>query len=61
MTALAWKWNRLRLMGAAEVAWRVRQLARRKAGALGFGLVPRPPAPTVERCGMPFLGGAAAP
>lgn len=58
MTALAWKWNRLRLMGAAEVAWRVGQLARRKAGALGLGLVRQPPAPRMERFGAPFLGGA---
>lgn len=59
MTALAWKWNRLRLMGAAEVAWRVGQLARRKAGALGFGLALRPPAPAMNGFGAPFLGGAA--
>lgn len=60
MTALAWKWNRLRLMGAAEVAWRVRQLARRKAGVLGLGLVRHPPAPAWQRCGAPFLGAAAS-
>lgn len=60
MTALAWKLNRLRLMGAAEVAWRVQQLARRKAGAFGLGLARHPPPPTPTRFGAVFIAGAAA-
>ncbi|WP_342118549.1 heparinase II/III family protein [Pseudoduganella sp. OTU4001] len=58
MTALAWKLNRLRLMGGAEIAWRVQQLVRRKAGAIGLGLARRPPPPALERFGAPFLAGA---
>jgi hypothetical protein len=61
MTALAWKINRLKLMGPAEVLWRAHQLARRKASALGLGLASYPPAPALDRFGPGFLGGAAAP
>jgi hypothetical protein len=63
MTALAWKINRLKLMGPAEVAWRVQQLARRKAAAMGFGLADVPPAPALARFGASFLAvrGNAAP
>jgi len=60
MTALAWKINRLKLMGAAEVAWRVHQLARRKAAALGLGLASHPPAPVLERFGAPFIAVPSA-
>jgi len=55
MTALAWKINRLKLMGPAEVAWRVHQLARRKAAALGLGLASYPPVPALDRFGEPFI------
>jgi uncharacterized heparinase superfamily protein len=61
MTALAWKINRLRLMGPAEVAWRVHQLARRKASALGLGLASYPPVPALERFGAAFIGAARVP
>ena len=60
MTALTWKINRLKLMGPAEVAWRLRQLARRKAIALGLGLANYPPAPSLDRFGAAFLGVAGA-
>ncbi len=61
MTALAWKINRLKLMGPAEVVWRVRQLARRKAAALGLGLANYPPSPSLERFGAGFLAIDSAP
>lgn len=51
MTSLVWKLNRLKLMGAAEIAWRVQQLLQKKASKIGVGLVrgvPTPrPAPTL--------------
>lgn len=55
MTSLAWKVNRLRLMGLAEIAWRVKQAVSMKAGGLGFGLVLRPPAPDLDRTGARFV------
>ncbi|MGW8391234.1 alginate lyase family protein [Pseudoduganella sp. HUAS MS19] len=55
MTALAWKINRLKLMGPAEVVWRVHQLARRKAAALGLGLASYPPVPALDRFGAAFV------
>ncbi|WP_035372818.1 alginate lyase family protein [Pseudoduganella violaceinigra] len=55
MTTLAWKINRLKLMGPAEIAWRVHQLARRKAGAMGLGLARHPPVPALDRFGAAFL------
>ena len=58
MTALAWKLNRLRLMRPAEVAWRVSQLARRQAAALGMGLARRPP-PAAACSGARFIADAA--
>ncbi len=60
MTALAWKINRLKLMGPAEVAWRVRQLARRQAAGFGLGLASHPPAPSLQRFGAAFLARAPA-
>jgi len=60
MTALAWKINRLKLMGPAEIAWRVRQLARRKAAAFGLGLASYPPAPSLQRFGSSFLEAPGA-
>ena len=59
MTALAWKINRLKLMGPAEVAWRVHQLARRKAAAMGLGLASYPPVPALDRFGAAFLAAPA--
>ncbi len=55
MTALAWKINRLKLMGPAEVLWRVHQLARRKAAAMGLGLASYPPVPALDRFGAAFV------
>ena len=60
MTALAWKINRLKLMGPAEVLWRVSQLARRKAAALGLGLASYPPVPALGRFGTAFVAAAPA-
>jgi hypothetical protein len=54
MTSLAWKWNRLKLMGGAEIAWRVRQLLQKKAVRLGMGLAGQPPAAGASS-GAPFL------
>ncbi|MYM98840.1 hypothetical protein GTP90_33860, partial [Rugamonas sp. FT81W] len=45
MTTLAWKINRIRLMGGAELGWRVAQIVQKKAARLGLGLRPLPPAP----------------
>jgi len=59
MTALAWKINRLKLMGPAEVVWRVHQLARRKATAMGLGLANYPPVPSLDRFGAAFLAAPA--
>jgi len=59
MTALAWKINRLKLMGPAEVVWRVHQLARRKATAMGLGLASYPPVPSLDRFGAAFLAAPA--
>ena len=59
MTSLAWKINRLKLMGAPEIAWRVRQLVQKKASRLGLGLVLDPPAPSLERFGAHFLAAGA--
>jgi len=55
MTALAWKINRLKLMGPAEVIWRVHQLARRKAAQMGLGLASHPPVPSFDRFGADFI------
>ncbi|AXA91839.1 alginate lyase family protein [Massilia sp. YMA4] len=60
MSSLAWKVNRLRLMGVPEILWRVRQLAQKKASKMGVGLVGRPPAPSLARSGASFLDCSAA-
>jgi hypothetical protein len=60
MTSLAWKWNRLKLMGVPEIAWRLRQLAQKKASAYGYGLVAQCPAPSLARFGGRFMDGAGA-
>ena len=43
MSSLAWKINRLRLMGVPELAWRVQQVAQKKAAKFGLGLVRQVP------------------
>lgn len=58
MSTLAWKLNRLKLMGAPEIVWRVRQLAQKKASKLGIGLVAKPPAPNLGTMGATFIGDA---
>ncbi|RFP09621.1 MULTISPECIES: alginate lyase family protein [unclassified Duganella] len=64
MTSLTWKINRLKLMGAPELVWRVQQLLQKKASTLGVGLARRVAAPSA-RFGAAFLppdgGGADAP
>lgn len=53
MSGFAWKLNRLRAMGVAEIAYRVRQAAQARAERLGIGL-----AKTAEpkgACGRPWL------
>ncbi|MGK5079754.1 alginate lyase family protein [Janthinobacterium sp. HLX7-2] len=57
MTTLAWKINRLKLMGAPEIAWRVQQLLQKKASKFGIGLLRSVPAPQLARMGQPFLAG----
>lgn len=58
MTTLSWKLNRLKLMGVGEIAWRVQQLAQKKASKFGVGLVARVPA-AGGGYGAGLLGGAA--
>lgn len=54
MTSLTWKINRLKLMGAPELVWRVQQLLQKKASILGIGLARRVAAPA-PRFGAAFL------
>lgn len=55
MSSLVWKLNRLRLMGAGELIWRVRQQVQKRAMARGFGLVRRPAAPAPFADLPPFV------
>jgi Heparinase II/III-like protein/Heparinase II/III N-terminus len=55
MSSLAWKINRLRLMGVPELAWRVQQVAQKKAAKFGLGLVQQVPAPDLSRPGRSWL------
>jgi hypothetical protein len=55
MTTLAWKLNRIKLMGVPEMLWRARQLVQKKAIQAGIGLALAPPAPRLERTGKGFL------
>ncbi|HVL76714.1 MAG TPA: alginate lyase family protein [Noviherbaspirillum sp.] len=59
MPSLGWMFNRLRLMGPAEVAWRSRKaLAARFERARAAIAPPTPPAPTARDVfGKPWLGG----
>ena len=59
MTSLAWKVNRLKLMGAPEIAWRVQQLVQKKASKLGLGLAAKPAEPSLSRFGVAFIGAPA--
>ena len=60
MTSLAWKFNRLKLMSAGEVAWRVLQMAQKKAAKWGVGQLRQPPV-AAPRAGAAFLPMAPAP
>jgi len=60
MSTLAWKIRRLKLMGAPEILWRVRQLAQKKAGKLGIGLAAKAPAPNLQATGATFIAAPAA-
>ena len=53
---LSWKLNRLRAMGAPEVAHRVRDAVQQRLQARGIGLVPVPPPASLARFGQPWLG-----
>src|SRR5471032_2878070 len=55
MTSLAWKINRIKLMGAPEIAWRIAQIVQKKACKLGVGLWMRPPAPVAAPSGIALL------
>ncbi len=55
MTSLAWKLNRLRLMGGREIAWRVGQEIQARAAGWGVGLVRQAPEPANPRWGKSFL------
>lgn len=59
MSTLAWKFNRLKLMGVSEIAWRVQQLAQKKASKIGIGLAHTPPVPSLARAGATFVGEPA--
>ncbi|HZX25509.1 MAG TPA: hypothetical protein VFF16_00455, partial [Telluria sp.] len=59
MTSLAWKINRIKLMGVPELLWRVQQTVQKKATRLGIGLAAAPPAPDLSRCGPSFLADGA--
>lgn len=59
MTSLAWKINRIKLMGVPEVLWRVQQVAQKKVTKLGIGLASEPPAPDTSRFGRSFLHDGA--
>jgi len=43
MTTLAWKINRIKLMGMSEVIWRAQQVIQKKTSKFGFGLVANVP------------------
>ena len=58
---LSWKLNRLRAMGAHEVAHRVRDAVRQRLQARGIGLAHVPPPASLARFGQPWLGLPADP
>ncbi|MEG1114032.1 MAG: heparinase, partial [Janthinobacterium sp.] len=55
MTTLAWKLNRIKLMGGAEIVWRFRQIAQKKAAKWGWGLVSQAPASRWHATAQPFI------
>ncbi|MGK5027846.1 alginate lyase family protein [Janthinobacterium sp. RB2R34] len=58
---LSWKLNRLRAMGALEVAHRVRDAVQQRLQARGIGLAHVPPPASLGRFGQPWLGLPADP
>lgn len=58
LAKLSWKLNRLRAMGAPEVAHRVRDALQQRLQARGVGMAhaPAPVAPPALRFGQPWLG-----
>ncbi|UGQ47652.1 heparinase II/III family protein [Massilia endophytica] len=59
MSSLAWKLNRVKLMGAPEIAWRVQQVVQKGASRLGVGLASHPPEPVLSHLGIAFVGAPA--
>jgi len=59
MTTLRWKFNRLRLMGVREIAYRIRQQFFKKTCRFGWGVVYYPPAPNLSVFGPSFLANPA--
>ncbi len=55
MNKLVWLLNRLRAMGAAEVAQRVRSALHTRMQGWGIGTAQRPPAPDLGRFGQAWL------
>ncbi len=56
LSNLSWKLNRLRAMGAPEVAHRVRDAVQQRLQARGYGLALAPPPAVRQRFGAPWLG-----
>ena len=52
--SLAWYWNRLRLMGIGELAYRVRRTVWVRLNQRGIGLALRVPKPDTRRFGAPL-------
>lgn len=55
MSSLLWKLNRVRRMGAPELAWRIAQVWQRQFEKRGFGLATTAPQPTAAAAGWPAL------
>ncbi|MFD2366064.1 heparinase II/III family protein [Pseudoduganella sp. GCM10020061] len=55
MTTLAWKVNRIRLMGAGEIIWRASQVLRKQASRFGIGVAAQVPAPDLSRFGAAVI------
>jgi hypothetical protein len=55
MKQIAWKLNRLRAMGVAEIGHRVGDALRDRAQGMGLGLACTPPRARLDRFGRPWL------
>lgn len=60
MKRLVWTFNRLRLMGPAEIGWRVQQKLQQRSEALGLGLAPPLPS-ALPRCMLRFVHATSDP